>query len=185
MNLKMLIATITLLTSTMIFAKDIATYSFVLKGDQYGEYHSYEVALDHANEINVDVVTTIGAPPFYTQGEGEPTELSVSKKLSHLEMNLVQSKLIALSLAKITTKTTQFRCMMMPSPDMAVDILSVRRNYNNDYEMFMGKVQIVLSTQGCWADEHIFPTNEYDMKTGVSLKMILRTLAITLTADEL
>ena len=93
-------------------------------------------------------------------------------------MGILKASAVNLSKAKITTKTAQIICMMMPGPAASNNHLSVATDYDYHTDDFTGAMKLVLGPQGCWVRKPVFPANQYDRATAKELKALIKILVL-------
>lgn len=171
--------------SLNVMAKDMTHYKFAVAGDERGEFHSIEATITEDQELKVDLVTTIGQPPFYIPSPGQSQSYSDVKRLNDVIFNLIKNEVIGLSTARIVKKTNVVVCMMIPGPHQANDHLSILRHYDHHTDEFLEEMKLILGPQGCWVSNPVYPKENYQMVKAQKLKSMLKVMALEFIGDKL
>jgi len=183
--MKKLVLLVALLMSANAMAANIAEYRFAQMGEERGSVHVFKVAVTDSAELDIELTTSVGRPPFYLPQDGEVNTKDFSKRLNKHVFETLKNHIVSLSSAEIEERMNQIVCMMMPGPAQSNNHLSVKRDYDYRTQEFKGEMQLVSGPNGCWVRHAIFPKVEWQRANAQALKNLIKVLTLDHVGDEL
>jgi hypothetical protein len=153
------------LISQVSFGKTIATLNFGVL-PQGGRLSSYDVSLSDTFVLQVTDLDHVATP-------------LAEKKLSVEVVEILISKVVQLSSAKITNKTNPSICMtFVPVMPVGPQYLTVATDFDYQSQSFSGPLVLAQSPSGCYLHSHTAPANVYGKILAAELSSSLMMLAL-------
>lgn len=183
--MKKLMIILALVLSTNSMAANIAEYRFAIFADDHKTIHVFKAAVTDTSELEVEMTTSVGRPPFFFPQNGEVVTKDFSKRLNKHVFKTLKELAVSLSNAKITKKENQIICMMMPGPALSNNHLSVKRGFDHRSGSFLGDMELVSGPNGCWVRNPVFPEDESQRGNAASLKSLIKVLVLDEVGTEI
>ena len=170
----------TLLSVSAQAAPEIAKYRFAIaiEGDQPYEFNTsvVDVSIRDNGKLKVKGMTYEGQA-FFPRPE-EVVEITDKFRktltLPKFVFKVVRDQIIGLSTAEIKESYKPNVCMQMPTAEMAMNHLSVVRDYNFGNQKFEGELKLIDDASGCWNTNHINPTSEAEDRAAYIVKELIK-----------
>jgi hypothetical protein len=119
-------------------------------------------------------LTLSGQFKVLVKGTVEKVEITV---LGEKTFDALKNEIKKLSNAELKHTRADIVCMLMPTPLLSHDHLTVARGYH--YEQgFTGALELVDGPSGCWLANQTHPIEAYDLTAAKVLKGQLKVLAL-------